>query len=294
MGYLQTAVDWLRSSRHPAAEPLPQPLRVLEHQPIAADTASLDPRLVILSLSQIVWGDGLIGPFDPGFVDEAVRDLAMTKDSSVAFLNAELGGPACALAQASSAWITAFESNQDLARYAGPIIGRQNTENRVELRIVAPPVAQRARPGRPAPAPPKTQGRRYDCVVAYQRLLRGEPVSSLVPRAVALLKPGSLLLIDDVVGTGAAAEALTEALKGAGLEIRAWREHSRLTSEMAEPLRRLGILTRKIDELSAIVGREAANHLLTVATAASMVQSGLDRGNMAAVRVVARLPSFSK
>ena len=86
-----------------------------------------------LKASQLVWGEGFLGPGDGEFVLELVALVGITPAMSVLDVGAGIGGAARALVDKYGIWITCHEASDDRVRVGNELTKMAGVANRVRL-----------------------------------------------------------------------------------------------------------------------------------------------------------------
>jgi cyclopropane fatty-acyl-phospholipid synthase-like methyltransferase len=68
-----------------------------------------------IQISQYIWGEGYCGPGGPEHIIGISKLMALSPEMSMMVLGAGLGGPARVLAHEFGAWVTGYESSEQLA-----------------------------------------------------------------------------------------------------------------------------------------------------------------------------------
>ncbi len=134
-----------------------------------------------------LWGEGYVGPGSREFVMECVSQFGLTKERSVAFIEAGLGGPARDISKESGAWISAFESKS-------PILAAGKEQCAIAglaKRVVMEPFDEKTT------ALPENK---FHAVISFDRFYAVEDKSKLLDNiANGMSDDGSVLFTDYVV-----------------------------------------------------------------------------------------------
>jgi phosphoethanolamine N-methyltransferase len=140
-----------------------------------------DPAL--LSMLQLVWGEGFLSPGGPAAVDEIVEGLDL-EDKLVVDIGSGLGGVDIHLAREHGARVIGLEIEQPLVVMACERVEQVGLSDRVDLRHCVP-------------GPMPLEGSSADVVFSKDSLIHEENKSAAFQDYFRVLKPGGWLAMSD-------------------------------------------------------------------------------------------------
>ncbi|MHA1566897.1 MAG: methyltransferase domain-containing protein [Alphaproteobacteria bacterium] len=152
-------------------------------------TVSAEPKLhwpdQRRAICERLWGEGIVLAGGLDAMEDFIKPLCLNSSMSVLDLTAGLGGGAAAISKKSNIWITALESDPELATHAAQFCTRKGASK------VAVTSWQ--------PASPKLPAKKYDCIYARESFYLIEDKQALLTALFEALKPGGQLLFSDYV-----------------------------------------------------------------------------------------------
>lgn len=135
-----------------------------------------------------LWGEGFLGPGGAEETLTLAKPLGLNETHSVINLGAGLGGATRALAAASGAWVTGYETDPDLAEAAQALSEKHKVEKKAEIRPLDP-------------ANPQIRKGYYHHALALEALWRIADKPAMVAALVGAVKPqGQVVLTDLALG----------------------------------------------------------------------------------------------
>jgi 2-polyprenyl-3-methyl-5-hydroxy-6-metoxy-1,4-benzoquinol methylase len=174
------------SDDRPAPSPKPAPTHRLDPDPPPSPPPRWpDTKLKVLGA---LWGEGFLGPGGAEETLTLAKPLGLTEAHSVLNLGAGLGGATRALAVASGAWVTGYETDPDLARAAQALSEKHKLEKKAEVRHLDL-------------ANPQIRKGYYHHALALEALWRIPDKAAVIAALVGGVKPqGQVVLTDLALG----------------------------------------------------------------------------------------------
>ncbi|WP_297857826.1 bifunctional 2-polyprenyl-6-hydroxyphenol methylase/3-demethylubiquinol 3-O-methyltransferase UbiG [Elioraea sp.] len=166
--------------------PQPAPRRRLDPEP-APPPPERWPETKLKVLGAL-WGEGFLGPGGAEETLTLAKPLGLNQTHSVINLGAGLGGATRALAAASGAWVTGYETDPDLAEAAQALSEKHKVEKKAEIRPLDP-------------ANPQIRKGYYHHALALEALWRIADKPAMIAALVGAVKPhGQVVLTDLALG----------------------------------------------------------------------------------------------
>lgn len=273
-------------------EPVEQPDLSASPSAVSSRAASLRARIArgdpAIIATELLWGEGRVGPGEAAADVRQTASLAVGSNSSVCWLGVGMAAPAASVAAASGAYVTGLEWRDDwLAR------GRE--------------VAAAAGLGRRLTCEPMTfdplslPDRRFDAFCAMERLNEAPDLAALLDAARGALKDDGLILFIETVSEDepeeddASAAPLTVAgwramLSQAGFDMRVVEEVT--GSAIAREQAAWGRFLRELSVLAEIAAaeprvRSVLGKVVELLLASQNRLKALEQGDLAVYRFVA-------
>jgi len=177
--------DFMPLSRPPVVKPAPQ-VRHAEAPHHHGPSISARARV-----SEELWGTGCVTPGPAEFIREVTAWLGLTSEMSMLDIGAGLGGPARAIAETYGIWITAYEAEQELAKFGMELSTQHGMARKVPVNLFDPESIEL----------PK---RKYDAVFCKELLYSVENKTRLLHQISDSLKEHGQFFITDYVVAEAA------------------------------------------------------------------------------------------
>jgi SAM-dependent methyltransferase len=132
-----------------------------------------------------IWGEGFLGPGGAEETLTLAKPLGLNQTHSVLNLGAGLGGATRALAAASGAWITGYETDPDLAEAAQALSEKHKLEKKAEIRPLDL-------------ANPQIRAGYYHHALALEALWRIPDKAPVLAALVGGVKPGGQVVLTDL------------------------------------------------------------------------------------------------
>jgi cyclopropane fatty-acyl-phospholipid synthase-like methyltransferase len=141
--------------------------------------AEIEYHQAMITLLELIWGEGYMAPGGPAKVDELVAGLEL-RGKDVLDIGSGLGGPACHLAAAHGARLTGIDIEPQLVDIANRRARDQGLASRARFVLVEP-------------GPLPFEDRSFDLVLSSGALTQIADKAGLLAEALRVLRPGGAM-----------------------------------------------------------------------------------------------------